>query len=81
MAGLWGSAIAIGAYQAIEYFQPSLIIKATFGYGMGAYLLMPELGLISRMEHIEHTMIRHRAVVQNVPPIIFTAFSIGMALY
>lgn len=78
MAALWGAVIAIGVGEAIQYFQPSLIIQIIFGYGMGAYLSMPNYGLSSGTEHI---MIRRHAVVQNIPLVTFIAFSVGMALH
>jgi hypothetical protein len=71
---LWGGVIAIGVDQAIKYFHPSLMIKVIFGYGMGAYISMPNYRLFAT-ENVPSAMMRRHYEIQNIPLIMFGALS------
>lgn len=73
--------------EAILYFQPSMIAKIIFGYGTGAYLLIPSFGLLApgNLEKVVSThswpggidaIKRRHAIIENILLIIFITVSI-----
>jgi len=60
---IWGIIIAFLIAELISWQNPYIIIKIIFGYGLGAYVAVPNYGLISettisRSELSKHYMIK-----------------------
>jgi len=47
ICGLWGGLVAYGVRMLIDWQQPTVIVRWLMGYGMGAYVAIPDYGLLA----------------------------------
>lgn len=75
---VWGTLIAFAMYSLIQWQQPGLILKVVFGYALGAYVSIPNFGLISESTIPQNEMTRHY-MISLVPSIAYVISCFGFA--
>lgn len=75
---VWGLGIAFGLHQLILATNPALIARF-FGYGAGAYIAIPNFGLLNEGSIPDGVMARH-VFIKAIPWVLFIAASFLFAL-
>ena len=77
---IWGSLVALLMHGFIVWFHPHWILKWIFGFAQGAYVSVPNFGLLAESTVPEHAMLRHE-FISNVPLLIFIIASVVFAFF
>lgn len=73
---LWGVAGAFIIHILIAWQHPNLIVKIVFGYMLGAYVAVPNYGLVSESSIPLHAVQKHN-IISLLPVFAYIAASIG----
>jgi hypothetical protein len=76
----WGTAVAFGIHALIRWQQPNVVLKIIFGFGVGAYVSIPNYGLIAESTIPEHAIGRH-TLISNLPLWTFILASVAFAFF
>jgi len=63
---VWGASLAFGIHSLIRWLSPNIILKIIMGFGVGAYVSMPNYGLFDGSTIPENEMPRH-LLISNLP--------------
>lgn len=77
---IWGSLVALLMHGLIVWLHPHWILKWIFGFAQGAYVSIPNFGLLAESTIPEHAMLRHE-FISNVPLLIFIIASVVFAYF
>lgn len=77
---LWGGLIAWLVHMLIMWQQPYWILKWIFGFALGAYVAIPNFGLIAEATVPADGIKRHE-VVSHVPLWSYILVSVGFAFF
>jgi hypothetical protein len=58
----WGVAVANGIHDLILWQHPNIIVKVIFGFLLGAYVAVPNFGLVSESSIPSHTRPKHNMI-------------------
>jgi len=75
---VWGALVALGIHGLIVWQHPNWVLKIIFGFGLGAYVSIPNFGLVSEDTIPGHAMPRH-TLIWNVPLLTYIVASVGLA--
>lgn len=75
---LWAVAVALIIHGLISEERPHWVLKIIFGFGLGAYVSVPNFGLMREDTIPEHAMPRH-TMISMLPMWVFIAASVGLA--
>ena len=75
---VWGSLVALMIRGLIAWQQPHWILKIIFGFALGAYVAIPNFGLVMESTIPDHAVPRHQ-LISNVPFLTFIVASVGLA--
>jgi hypothetical protein len=75
---VWGSLVAYGIHSLIVWQHPHWILKTIFGFALGAYVSIPNYGLVVESTIPDHAIRRHE-LISLLPLWIFILASIGFA--
>jgi len=75
---VWGIVVAFVIYSLIQWQHPGLILKIVMGYALGAYVSIPNFGLVSKGTIPSVEMPRHY-MISLVPSIIYAISCFGFA--
>ena len=59
---VWGVAVAYCVHALIAWLHPHIVVKVIFGYMLGAYVAIPNYGLVAESTIPEHAMPRHNLI-------------------
>lgn len=74
---IWGCLVALMIRGLISWQQPHWILKIIFGFALGAYVAIPNFGLVMESTIPDNTMPRHQ-LISNVPLLTFIVASVGL---
>lgn len=74
---IWGVGVAYGLRLFMLAMHPGTLLKI-FGYGAGAYISIPNYGLIAEATMPEHQLPRH-VFIKAVPSVLFIVASVVFA--
>ncbi len=77
---LWGLAISYLFHILIQWQDPNVIVKTIFGYGVGAYVSVPNYGLVDDSTVPEYKLSRHQ-LISLLPWIVFALSSLAFAFF
>lgn len=72
---IWGTIIAFLIHSLILWQNPNIIIKVILGYFLGAYVSMPNYGLINESTIPDEELSRHN-MIKLIPVITYIVFTI-----
>ena len=75
---IWGGLVALAIHGLIIEERPHWILKSIFGFGLGAYVAVPNFGLMREDTIPEHAKRRHE-MISMLPMWVFFAASVGLA--
>jgi len=75
---IWGALVAYLIHLLIGWQQPHWILKWIFGFALGAYVSMPNYGLVAESTIPEHAFKRHE-LISLLPLSIYILSSVGCA--
>jgi hypothetical protein len=75
---IWCALVALVIHGLIIEERPHWVLKIIFGFGLGAYVAVPNFGLIMESSIPEHAVPRH-TLISTLPLWIFIAASVGLA--
>ena len=75
---LWGAAVAFAIHALIRWQQPNIVFKIIFGFALGAYVAIPNYGLIAEST-IPDRMIHRHLLIWNLPFWTFILASVAFA--
>lgn len=75
---IWGALMAFLIHLLITWQHPHWIPKWIFGFALGAYVSIPNYGLLIESSVPDHAMFRH-VMVSNLPYLIFIICSVVFA--
>ena len=58
----WGVAVAYGIHALIAWQHPNIIVKVIFGFLLGAYVAVPNYGLVAESTIPPHAMPKHNMI-------------------
>jgi uncharacterized membrane protein AbrB (regulator of aidB expression) len=67
---LWGILVGIGVSWLIGWQQPNTALKWILGFGMGAYVSIPNFGLVNQNTIADFDLPRH-FMISNLPMVSF----------
>ena len=74
----WGTAVAFGIHALIQWQQPKIFLKIIFGFALGAYVAIPNYGLLAESTIPEHAKERH-LLISNIPLLTYIIASPAFA--
>lgn len=77
---VWGGLVALLMHALIVKLQPHWILKWIFGFAQGAYVSVPNFGLLAESTIPEHAVLRHE-VISNLPLLVFIIASVVFAFF
>ena len=78
LATLWGGLVAFGMRELLNWQQPGAILRWLMGYALGAYVAVPNYGLLVPPTIPDKATSRHDLVL-NVPAVVYIGASIAFA--
>jgi hypothetical protein len=75
---IWGFLVAGLTHALIVWHHPHWILRWVFGFGVGSYVSIPNLGMIRQDTVPEHATSRH-TMISLLPIWVFIAASVGLA--
>jgi Mn2+/Fe2+ NRAMP family transporter len=75
---VWGALVAFAIYSLIQWQHPGLILKIVMGYLLGAYVSVPNFGLVLEGTIPSSEMPRHN-MISLVPPMAYVISCFGFA--
>ena len=75
---VWGGAVALGVRALICWQHPGILLTLVMGYALGAYVAIPNFGLVHESSIPYHAQPRHQ-LVSNVPLLAYIVASVGLA--
>jgi hypothetical protein len=76
----WGGIVAVLVHRLIQWQQPGLVLKLIMGYALGAYVSIPNLGLIKETTIPEQANPRH-TLISGVPLITYIFLVVAFAFF
>jgi hypothetical protein len=73
---VWGTLVAYLIHLLIGWQHPYWILKSIFGFALGAYVSIPNFGLVTESTIPPHAMKRHK-LISLLPLCIFILLSVG----
>jgi hypothetical protein len=77
---VWGCLVALLMHGLIVRFQPHWILKWIFGFAQGAYIAVPNFGLIAESTIPDHARPKHE-LISNAPFVVFIVSSVVFAYF
>ncbi len=77
---IWGGLVALLMHALIVRYQPHWLLKWIFGFAQGAYVSVPNFGLVAESTIPEHAVLRHE-ILSNVPLLVFIIASVVFAFF
>jgi hypothetical protein len=74
----WGIGVAYAIHALIAWQHPNIIVKIIFGLLLGAYVAVPNYGLVAESSIPPHAMPKHNMIF-TLPVFIYIASSIAFA--
>lgn len=75
---IWGCVVAYGVHSLIVWLHPYWILKVIFGFALGAYVAIPNFGLVMESSIPDHAVARHQ-LISLLPMWIYILASVGFA--
>ena len=75
---VWGAAVAATIRGLIDWQQPGIILRWVMGYALGAYVAVPNFGLLAESSIPAHAQNRH-ALISTLPSLVYVASSVALA--
>ena len=75
---VWGAVVAAAIRGLIDWQQPSTILRWWMGYALGAYVSVPNFGLLNESSIPAHAQNRHM-LISNLPLLVYIACSVALA--
>ena len=79
LCALWGCAVALTIYALINWQHPGPVLRWVAGYFLGAYVAVPNFGLVNERTIPQEAQGRHQAI-SLVPLLVYTASSWAFAV-
>lgn len=76
---VWGVAVATAMRGLIDWQQPGTILRWVMGYALGAYVAVPNFGLLAESTIPAHAKNRH-ALISTLPSLVYVSSSVALAL-
>jgi hypothetical protein len=77
---LWGIIIAYSIYKIILWQEPNSILRWVMGYFMGAYIAIPNFGLLDESSIPDYALARH-VLLKIIPLLIYIASIVLLNLH
>ncbi len=77
---VWGAAVAAGVFALIAWLEPGFILRLVLGYAMGAYVAIPNYGLVDESTIPVHAHARHE-MLSGLPLGIYIAGLIAVHFF
>jgi hypothetical protein len=74
----WGIGVAYAMHALIAWQQPNIIVKIIFGFLLGAYVAVPNYGLVAESSIPPHAMPKHNMIL-TLPVFVYIASSVAFA--
>lgn len=74
----WGGLVALLMHSLILWFQPHWILKWIFGFAQGAYVSVPNFGLVAESTIPDEVKPKHE-IISNAPLVVFIILSVVFA--
>ena len=74
----WGIAIAYVIHALIAWQHPNIVVQVIFGFLLGAYVAIPNYGLVAESTIPPHAMPKHN-MIYTLPLFAYIASSIAFA--
>ncbi len=74
----WGGLVALLVYGLIEWQQPGLLLKIIMGYALGAYVSIPNFGLLNEATIPDSARLRH-TLVSGLPLLTYIVLMVPLA--
>lgn len=74
----WGIAIGFAIHALIAWQHPNIIVRIIFGYLLGAYIAVPNYGLVAESSIPSHAMPKHNMIF-TLPVFAYIVSSIAFA--
>jgi len=75
---VWGAVVAAAMCGLIDWQQPGIILRWIMGYALGAYIAVPNFGLLAESSIPAHAQNRH-ALISTLPLLVYVASSVAIA--
>lgn len=76
----WGEVVAVSVFGLIDWQRPGTVLKWVMGYALGAYVAIPNSGLVIDASIPPESRSRH-IIVSNLPVAVYTASLVLPALF
>jgi len=76
----WGSAVAAGVSALIAWRDPGLVLRVVLGYALGAYVAIPNYGLVVESTVPLHGRARHE-IISGLPLGAYIAGLVAIRLF
>jgi hypothetical protein len=76
----WGGGTAFLMRVLLDYGQPNVYMRWIMGYSLGAYVAVPNFGLIAEDTIPPEGQDRH-SMISNVPLVVYIALSVALAFW
>jgi len=74
----WGAGVACGVHALIALMAPNIVLKIILGFLLGAYIAIPNFGLIAESTIPPENMLKHH-LISMLPLWIYIFASIALA--
>jgi hypothetical protein len=75
----WGAGIAVLVHELIRWKEPNWIVWLIFGYGIGAYVSIPNYGLVGE-DTVPDVKRKRHLLISTVPLVAYVLTAILLAL-
>ncbi len=75
----WGAAVAWGMDVLIGWLHPNVVLKWILGFGLAAYVAVPNYGLLQESSIPDDKQMRH-AMISWLPLVVYVALEIALRL-
>jgi hypothetical protein len=75
---MWGGLIAVIIQLVLDFFRPTIVLALIFGYGMGAYVSVPNFGLFASVPPQAEG---REMLIQIMPFLTYVTLSITFAFW
>ena len=66
----WGIFVALTIHKLIMWQEPGLILRIIMGYALGAYVSIPNYGLLVEGSIPDHALSQH-TMISNIPLVVY----------
>ncbi|MDL1969487.1 MAG: hypothetical protein LWW94_00665 [Candidatus Desulfofervidaceae bacterium] len=77
---IWGIVVAVIVRSFIIWQKPSLIVRWIMGFALGAYVSIPNFGLMNE-DNISDEIIREHVLLKTIPEVTYIIGSIILAYF